>query len=195
MSLRNVIGLLANLGDSPRFSKGRDSQIESLQNKDLRENCDSRYSHLLPRTYTGAHAHARASTETIGTGESRESGESHAAPSLNVTVLKHCRCIDCRNFSQVEGDQFCSKGIGGLKSSWETGRHICDPPPEEWHYCRDYHGPQISTDIWAWPRGQSPDESKSAVGSSGDSDSCDRSGNGSETGFFRSTAHTQGKEP
>jgi hypothetical protein len=24
--------------------------------------------------------------------------------------------------------------------------------PEQWHYCSDYYGPQISKDVWVWPR-------------------------------------------
>lgn len=25
-----------------------------------------------------------------------------------------------------------------------------DYPPDAWHYCADYNGPQISKDIWIW---------------------------------------------
>jgi len=74
-------------------------------------------------------------------------------PSVDVTILKHCRCIDCRKFSKVEGEYCCRDGIGGTKVVWGTGERICDPPPEAWHYCAGYHGPQISRDVWVWPKG------------------------------------------
>ncbi len=67
-------------------------------------------------------------------------------PPLDVVVLKHCRCIDCRNFSQVGQDYFCSEYIGGTKVTWATGKRECDPPPDAWHYCSRYHGVQSSRD-------------------------------------------------
>jgi len=70
----------------------------------------------------------------------------------DVVVLKHCRCMDCRNFSKVNGDYFCAKGIGGTAVVWGTGRRVCEPAPGAWHYCAGYHGPQISKDVWLWPR-------------------------------------------
>jgi hypothetical protein len=73
-------------------------------------------------------------------------------PPTDVVVLKHCRCMDCRNFSKVGGDYFCSEYIGGTSVVWATGKRQCDPPPEAWHYCACYHGPQISKDVWMWPR-------------------------------------------
>ncbi len=38
------------------------------------------------------------------------------------------------------------------KGLWATGERFCDPPLEAWHCCRDYHGPPISRDVWAWLR-------------------------------------------
>ena len=70
----------------------------------------------------------------------------------DVVVLKHCRCMDCRNFSKVGDEYFCSEYIGGTKVTWATGKRECDPPPEAWHYCACYHGPQLSKDVWLWPR-------------------------------------------
>ena len=70
----------------------------------------------------------------------------------DVVVLKHCRCMDCRNFSaDGAGNYYCSELIGGTAVVWATGRRFCDPPPDAWHYCARYHGPQISTDVWMWP--------------------------------------------
>jgi hypothetical protein len=69
-----------------------------------------------------------------------------------VTILRHCRCIDCRKFSHVAQDYFCSEYIGGTKVVWATGRRECAPPPEAWHYCSHYDGPQVSKDVWVWRR-------------------------------------------
>jgi hypothetical protein len=75
-----------------------------------------------------------------------------SAPPTGVTILKHCRCIDCLNFSKVAGEYFCTEHIGGTKVSWATSNHECDPPPHTWHYCSHYTGPQISRDVWVWPK-------------------------------------------
>lgn len=68
----------------------------------------------------------------------------------DVTILRHCRCMDCRNFSRADGQYFCSEYIGGTFSVWATGQRICEPAPEAWHYCSHYNGPQISDDVWVW---------------------------------------------
>ena len=78
--------------------------------------------------------------------------ESAHVPVKADVILKHCRCMDCCNFSQINGEHFCSEYIGGTKVTWATGRRQCDPPPEAWHYCSHYDGPQISKDVWLWPR-------------------------------------------
>lgn len=70
-----------------------------------------------------------------------------------VTLLRHCRCCDCRKFRRdVRGECFCADGIGGTGIVWATGERVCDPPPELWHYCAGYDGPPISRDVWAWRR-------------------------------------------
>jgi len=159
-------------------------------------------------------------------------------PSVEGTVLKHCRCLDCRKFHRHAWGEFsCDAFIGGTKVAWATGKRECDPPPDAWHYCRDYHGPQISKDVWDWPRPDAaierpapggggpgggpvtapdrPGGNRSdtlhdtrpnpmlkrlstapaeVAGPSSGSVACYRGGNGSEAGFFRSTARTQGKE-
>jgi len=111
-----------------------------------------------------------------------------------VTLLKHCRCMDCRRFYKaMDGDSYCESYIGGTRIEWATGKRYCDPLPDAWHYCADYHGPQISKDVWAWPR--SPHAEVAGVaGPSGESAEDNRGGNGHETGLFRSPARTQGKE-
>ena len=79
--------------------------------------------------------------------------ESAHAPAEADVVLKHCRCMDCRNFSQVGQDYFCSEYIGGTSVVWATGKRECDPPQDAWHYCSHCDGPQISKNVWLWPRG------------------------------------------
>ncbi len=78
--------------------------------------------------------------------------ENPVTPGNAVTLLRHCRCLDCRKFSKVGGDYFCSEYIGGTSVVWVTGQRVCDPPPDAWHYCACYDGPQISRDVWVWPR-------------------------------------------
>ena len=74
----------------------------------------------------------------------------HALPSSSVTVLKHCRCMDCRYFHRMAGEYYCTEYVGGTKVRWIDGYRQCAPPPDAWHYCAFYHGPQISKDIWIW---------------------------------------------
>lgn len=75
-------------------------------------------------------------------------------PPRDVTILKHCRCVDCRHFHRVGGRYVCDRNVGGTGVVWATGEHVCNPKPEQWHYCACYHGPQISKDVWAWPKAQ-----------------------------------------
>ena len=78
--------------------------------------------------------------------------ESVHVPAKEDVILKHCRCMDCRKFSQINGECFCSEDIGGTKVTWATGKRECDPPPEAWHYCSHYDGPQISKAVLLWRR-------------------------------------------
>ncbi|MGC9455225.1 MAG: hypothetical protein ACP5HU_10225 [Phycisphaerae bacterium] len=75
-----------------------------------------------------------------------------SAPPAAATVLRHCRCCDCLNFSEVAGDYICSEHIGGTGVVWATGERVCSPRPDQWHYCARYSGPQLSRDVWVWPR-------------------------------------------
>ena len=186
MSLRSVMGLLANLGEAPRMSQGADSHTKSTADTNLRNACESCDSHLLLCTCAGA----RAREEEIAEGDSSDTGESHAAPSLKVTVLKHCRCIDCRKFhADGCGNYYCDSHIGGTSVVWATGNRECDPPPGAWHYCADYHGPQLSPDVWAWP--SRPGVEVVEMGPSGPASAEYRVGNGSGAGLFRSLSRTQ----
>ena len=77
---------------------------------------------------------------------------SHVPPPAPATILRYCRCVDCLDFSQLGGEYFCSEYIGGTSVVWATGQRFCDPPPDAWHYCARYRGPQVSKDVWIWPK-------------------------------------------
>jgi hypothetical protein len=72
------------------------------------------------------------------------------APPGAATILRHCRCSDCLNFSRVGGEYFCSQHIGGTAVVWATGERVCDSPPDAWHYCALYRGPRVSKDVLVW---------------------------------------------
>ena len=63
-----------------------------------------------------------------------------------MILLKHCRCIDCRNWIKAPYSE-CRYGIirNGVKDT-------PDFPADAWHYCARYQGPQISRDVWVWPK-------------------------------------------
>jgi hypothetical protein len=149
-------------------------------------------SHSFTHTPAHARAHPRAREQQVDAGPLQTPQPLHVPGA--VTLLKHCRCMDCRRFYKAVGGEFyCESYIGGTRIEWATGKRYCDPLPDAWHYCADYHGPQISKDVWAWPRRPHAE----VAGVAGPSESAaedNRGGNGHETGLFRSPARTQGKE-
>lgn len=92
-----------------------------------------------------------------------------APPSKMVTILRHCRCADCLNFSSINDEYFCSFYIGGTAVVWATGEHYCVPLPNAWHYCARYRGPQVSKDVWVWPKGGAGVIERPALGGGGPS--------------------------
>jgi len=107
------------------------------------------------------------SSESQRPPESRESHSRPPAPASNVTILRHCRCRDCRKFSKVGSEYFCQDHIGGTAVVWATGERVCDPPPDAWHYCAGYGGPLVSKDVWTWPRARTSAEKRPAPGGGG----------------------------
>lgn len=72
------------------------------------------------------------------------------------TTLQHCRCADCQRFSR-NGEQYhCRAGIGGTKVRWSDGHRECDPAPDAWHYCAEYHGPTTSPHVIVWRYDEAP---------------------------------------
>lgn len=197
MSLESVRAKLAHrAGDSGRFRENQDAILPAatpfLDSKlqPARENREN----LCPSSHARGRAHARTRAREVRPG-GQDSPYSPILPAPGaVTLLKHCRCMDCRRFYKaVDGEFYCESYIGGTRIDWATGRRYCDPPPDAWHYCADYHGPQISKDVWAWPR-RPHAEVAGVAGPSGESAEDNRGGNGHEAGLFRSPARTQGKE-
>ena len=72
-----------------------------------------------------------------------------SAPPDHVTILRHCRCQDCEHWIRHPYTE-CRHGIirNGVKEQPEY-------PAEAWHYCALYRGPQISKDVFVWPRATS----------------------------------------
>ena len=102
-------------------------------------------------TRARAHARTRAREQIVDTGPLQTLRPLHVPGP--VTLLKYCRCMDCRRFSEdVHGEFFCESYIGGMHVEWATGKRYCDPPPDAWHYCADYHGPLLSDDVLAVPK-------------------------------------------
>ena len=87
-----------------------------------------------------------------------EVGVKSFAPPAPATILRHCRCQDCRRWDETAG-QCEARGL--VRYIPKADYHPAMQPfwsdlgmirPEQWHYCADYHGPQISMDVWAWPK-------------------------------------------
>ena len=195
MSLANVLDKLANApgaGESGRIRENRFGilpHVTASKNKALdtgRENGEN-----LPQPYTcaGTRAHTRARGAASGKGDSPFSPI--LPPPAAVTVLKQCRCVDCRYWFEHPYNE-CEHGIirNGLLP-------VPQFPADAWHWCALYHGPQVSRDVWPWPRGTHAEVAEVAGVDEGPSSGPSRryrDGNGSEPGLFRSTARTQGKE-
>ena len=142
----------------------------------------------VSNSLTRTRAHARARTERIDAGPLQSAQPLHVPEP--VTLLKHCRCADClRSKVPVGSTLACPLP------------HVCLPRPNEWHYCADYHGPQISKDVWAWPRrrhAEVAEVSRDAPGPSDGPSEKNRRENGTGAGLFRSTARTpvvEGHQP
>ena len=118
-----------------------------------------------------AHACARVTRAGARTRAIAVNRENPVTPGNAVTLLRHCRCIDCRKFTQdAVGEYFCEDYIGGTAIVWGTGRRVCDPPPDAWHYCAGYDGPQISKDVFVWPKASAGAKERPAPGGGGPSD-------------------------
>lgn len=53
----------------------------------------------------------------------------------DIMTMNAVRCIDCR---QLKNQRRCDAGIGGTWIEFATGRQICCPPIDQWHYCIAY---------------------------------------------------------
>jgi len=142
---------------------------------------ESAESESMSYTCAGARARARARDVALAERDSPDSGVSMSPPAP-ATILKHCRCRDCRKWIGKPYSE-CRHGIirNGVKEPPEY-------PAEAWHYCALYRGPQISKDVWVWPK------RTGATGPSGGQSKGNRGGNRRAACLFRSEARTAPKE-
>jgi len=102
-----------------------------------------------------------------GLPESLQSLQSHrnvpALPPRNVTILRHCRCQDCEHWIGHPYNE-CDEGIvrNGVKP-------VPEYPPDAWHYCALYDGPQVSKDVFVWPKPATGAKERPAPGGGGPS--------------------------
>ena len=75
-----------------------------------------------------------------------------------ATILRHCRCVDCRRWNNRRG--YCREFLfrryvpreeypKAMRPFWTDVGRI---RPEQWHYCARYDGPALSADVWVWPK-------------------------------------------
>ena len=95
-------------------------------------------------TRAQAHVRARAREEEWGRNALQPPQPLHAP--IPATILRYCRCMDCRHWI-AEPHSECIHGIirNGVKP-------VPEYPADAWHYCALYHGPQVSKDVWVWPK-------------------------------------------
>jgi hypothetical protein len=113
--------------------------------------------YLLPHVtaFSGlspSRARTRVEGYTPNPGNRPVTGNIPPAPS-KVTILRHCRCQDCRHWIKAPYSM-CRHGlvVNGMKA-------IPEYPAHEWHYCALYHGPQVSKEVWVWKRDANSSES------------------------------------
>jgi len=144
-----------------------DGRVESVRKSDMQRS--QRSCRGFPQTYAPTNGHEsstsqdRAEVAEVSNGLTRaqarartrarkeKSGREPVQPAQplrapgQATILRHCRCVDCL-FWRAAPFSECRQGI--------IRNGISEPqyPPDAWHYCALYHGPQISKDVWVWPK-------------------------------------------
>ena len=69
-------------------------------------------------------------------------------PLLHAGLARRSWCPrNLRNLGLEFEEPYCAKLIGGTAVVWATGERICEPAPDTWDYCRDYHGPQVAKEV------------------------------------------------
>ena len=64
----------------------------------------------------------------------------HQPPRGPVTILKHCRCIDCRHWVEARR----------IKQHYCQALIPTSAEPDQWHWCAGYAGPEISKETIVW---------------------------------------------
>jgi len=65
---------------------------------------------------------------------------------IPATILRHCRCVDCGHWVREPYNE-CAHGI--IRNGVQP---VLEFPPDAWHWCALYDGPQISRDVWLWAK-------------------------------------------
>lgn len=164
MSLPSVCEKLSGVFAAPdlrRSAKARESQdstfasVSSRSESCLGDVCESRESHMQLHACASARTGAREAE--LGNRLSQLPRLSQS-PSEPAFVLKHCRCVDCCRWEGVQGfcDVLCFRRHvsredyrPAMRSFWTDLGMI---RPDAWHFCAFYDGPQISDDVWLWPK-------------------------------------------
>ncbi len=158
MSLSNVcqkLKVCPSEGESGRIRENHSAILPHVTTtiaNDLGTQREKRENSQQSYTCAGAHARTRARAVALAAGYSPYSGVSMPPPAP-ATVLKNCRCRDCRRWDDAVGQ--CE--VSGLvryvpredyeplvRQFWSDLGMI---RPQQWHYCADYRGPQISKDV------------------------------------------------
>ena len=168
MSLQSVIAKL-------RAAPGQLSLVEShgVSNREtqlcnpceasmLRRQVESVESESMSYTCARTRARARARGARLGKRDSIDSRDPKLPPPGPSTVLKFCRCLDCRRWLGEPLNE-CTEGI--IRNGTRTQPEV---PADGWHYCALYRGPQVSGDVWVWPKGDAA-EKEPALGGGGPS--------------------------
>ncbi len=143
-----------------------------------------------------AGAHMGGNTPKPGNLPVRPKTGNAPPPDRNVTILKNCRCQDCRRWDDATG-RCDTRGLvryipkadyePAMRPFWSDLGMI---RPRQWHYCSDYHGPQISKDVCVCSK--QPDATKcNAAGPTGPIKQRAGWGNCRTVCFFRSRARTR----
>ena len=76
--------------------------------------------------------------QRLGINTVKQSGQ--PVPEIGpVTILKHCRCIDCHHWIETRIKTYLCQKLIPVSGT-----------PEQWHWCACYRGPQISKEAYVW---------------------------------------------
>jgi len=162
MSLASVLERLSgrparSLTESDGVSNCETPRRKRCEGTTLPRCAESAESESMSYTYAGAHTRTRARDVQLAERDSPDSIVSMPPPAP-ATVLKNCRCRDCRRWDDIDGRcevcgfvQYIPKEDydPSVRQFWSDLGMIRS---QQWHYCTYYRGPQISKDVWVCPK-------------------------------------------